>query len=255
MRKWLTMMAVVAMAFAFVRCDFGEDEEACDPECDAGFVCDAGECVAEETPDLCADVECADGEKCQAATGDCVADKTGPCTKGESNGYKWVRIDDHADNATLTDCKPNPGADIDAVCVYRDDSEIGCAIDARVQKNADGDPSPAPVCEENTKDDILEALDIPDAYTPWDQPDEPYTGYYSLNGRSIILSFDAGVEFLCGDEVGVFEVQNPDKLETLEKMVISYGVGDDCFDGTACLWSLESDWAVGEDYIDVSWEW
>ena len=173
---------------------------------------------------------------------------SGPCAPGQSAGFKWILIDDHADNPTLTDCNNNPGADIDAVCVYRDDEEIGCAIEAQVYA---GDP----ICDENTKDDINETLDIPDAYTPWDAPEEPYTGYYSLNGRSIVLSFDAGIEFLCGDEVGVFEVQNPDNPDTLEKMIISYGVGDDCFDGTDCLWSLESDWAVGEDYIDVSWEW
>ena len=246
MRKWLTMMAVVAMAFAFVRCDFGEDEDACDPECAAGEECVDGACVA---PDLCEGVECAEGETCKPATGDCEAGApTGPCTTGESNGYKWVLIEDHPDNATLVDCNQNPGADIDAVCVYHADEEIGCAIEAQVYA---GDP----ICDENTKDDINETLDIPDAYTPWDKPAEPYTGYYSLNGRSIVLSFDAGVEFLCDDEIGVFEVQNPDTPDTLEKMVISYGDGDDCFGHTDCRWFLEADWAVGEDYVDVSWEW
>ena len=181
--------------------------------------------------------------------GGCTSEpREGPCELGESAGYKWVRIDDYWENATLTDCNTNPGADIDAVCIYRGEAEIGCAIDVHVN----GDP----VCWENAKDDELEVLDIPDAYTPWDSPGEPWTGYYSLNGRSIVLSFDADVEFLCGDEVGVFEVHNAEDPGATEEMYqTSIGAGSDCFGGTDCIWSLESDWAVGEDYIDVSWEW
>jgi len=155
-------------------------------------------------------------------------------------------IEDSADNPTLLDCNVNPGADIDSVCIYRQDGLVGCATDVAYTP-----PAPIP-CDENYADDPEDVLGYPDAIAG---PDD-YMGYFSLNGGWIILAFDAGVEILCGDVLYIVEMHNAEDPDaTVEQYKTSIGTGSDCFGGTDCMWSLESDWAVGEDEIDISWVW
>jgi hypothetical protein len=168
---------------------------------------------------------------------------------GESAGYKYVMVADSLDNPTLdAECGAgNPGADIDSVCVYRDDAVVGCAKDVTFVPWADA------TCN-NDKDDPTMVLGVPDGVAC----EGKFENYFSLNGGSIIVSFDAGVELLCGDEVRVTEMPNCKNPEdTLEYMTVSYGAGTDCMEeaSTDCQWSIEADWAYGDDFVDVSWEW
>jgi hypothetical protein len=176
---------------------------------------------------------------------------TGPvlCAAGESAGYKFVMVKDSLDNPTLdAECGAgNPGADIDSVCVYRDDAVVGCAKDVTFIPWADA------TCQ-NDKNDPTMVLGVPDGVAC----EGKFENYFSLNGGTIIVNFDGGVELLCGDEVRVTEMPNCKNPEdTLEYMTVSYGAGTDCMEeaSTDCQWSIEADWAYGDDFVDVSWEW
>ncbi len=219
MKKWLAMMAVLAMAFAFVRCDFGEEDDATE----------ATEDVAETPKDTGGNTP------------------TGDCKVGESADYAYVMIEDSSDNPTLVDCNTNPGADIDSICIYRADSNEGCASEVAYTP-----VNPVP-CEQNDKDDPEQVLGAPDGIAG----NGEFKGYFSLNGGWIIVGFDAGLEILCGDVIEVIEMHNEEDPDaTVEQYRTSLGEGSDCLgEGLDCRWSLESDWAVGHDEIDVTWVW
>lgn len=171
----------------------------------------------------------------------------GTCTPGQSADYMFVMIEDAADNPTLVDCNTNPGADIDSICIYREDESQGCAT---LVAYTPADPVP---CDENHKDDPEQVLGAPDGIAG---PDD-FEGYFSLNGGWVIVGFEAGLELLCGDVLEVIEMHNAeDPGATVEQYRTSLGEGTDCLgDGLDCRWSLQSDWAVGHDEIDVTWDW
>jgi len=225
MKKLLAVVAVLSLGFAYSGCDFGGDgDEDATPELTATD--EGGE------PDLVEDVG-----------------KTGDCVAGESAGYKFVMVQDVLENPTLETCGGgNPGADIDSICVYRDDASIGCAADVVFFDWAEA------TCD-NDKDVPEEVLDIPDGVAC----SGDFTGYFSLNGGHIIVSFAPTVELLCGDVAHIIEMRNCDNPEeTTESYTVSYGAGDDCLEeggGSTCTWSEESDSALGEAEIDVNWVW
>ncbi len=172
---------------------------------------------------------------------------SGDCSIGEGAGFKYVMVEDSPDNPTLIECNTNPGADIDSVCVYRANELMDCAAEVSYTT-----PEPVP-CEVNKKDDPEQVLGLPDGLAG---PDD-YEGYFSLNGGWIILGFEYGFEFLCGDVIHVIEMHNEEDPDaTVEQYRTSIGEGTDCLqEGHDCRWSLESDWAVGEDEIDLTWVW
>ena len=226
-------------------------------ECTAPAECSQGVCTAPCTPDCTGKVcgsngcggscgECADADE-TCFLGECVSElPEGPCQAGESAGHEWVMVDDNPDNSTLSECSLNPGADIDAVCIYRQDELVGCATDVAY---APSDPSP---CDESGADNPEEVLGIPDGVADQNE----FSGYFSLNGGWIVVAFGAGVEILCGDVVQVAAMYNPmDPAAPMEQYRTSLGTGSDCFSGIDCMWGPESDWVAGESETDVSWEW
>ncbi len=173
--------------------------------------------------------------------------KEGTCTPGQSAGYTFVMVEDAADNPTLVDCNTNPGADLDSICIYRADELVGCAAEVAYTPV---DPVP---CEQNDKDDPEQVLGPPDGIAG----NGEFSGYFSLNGGFVIVGFEAGLEMLCGDVIEVVEMHNAEDPDaTVEQYRTSMGSGTDCLGaGTDCLWALTSDWAVGHDEIDVTWDW
>lgn len=231
MRKVLALAAVLALGLCCGGCGFGGgDDEGDDVALDLG------------APD--------EGEGPDLGAADVSVDKTGQaCEAGESAGYKFVRVQDVLNNPTLETCGGgNPGADIDSICVYRDEAGIGCAAEVVFFPWAEA------TCD-NDKDVPEEVLDTPDGVAC----EGDFQGYFSLNGGEIIVSFAATVELLCGDVVHVVEMRNCNTPEeTTESYTVSYGAGDDCLaegGGTTCLWNGESDSALGEALIDVDWIW
>ena len=233
MKKLLTIFAAGMLAFSFAACDFGGGDETDAVEgTDEG-----GEPEGDETDEP-------DGP-------------TGECTEGETAGFVQVRIADNENNATLTDCNTNPGADIDAIIIVQaDGTEVYAATVAEDPDMTGG------VCPENQKDDINTVLGVPDACVKdlgcgcgeygYDQnPDcnctDQYVGYYSLNGSAIIVGF-GGTEIACMDLVRVFEMHNPGVEGSEEAYKIFYG--DD-----AGNWSTASDVATGMGEVEVVWTW
>ncbi|MBM4356312.1 MAG: hypothetical protein FJ109_21395 [Deltaproteobacteria bacterium] len=226
MKKLLAVSAALVLGMFVAACDFGEPEED-------GTVTPNEETTPEpdETEPPPEDV------------------LEGTCTVGQSAGYTKVRIEDSLENPSLEEgnCQAgNPGADIDAVCIYGpdagepgpdDDVLKGCGATVEEEPWADK------VCD-NDKDDPNEVLGPPNGIAK----NGTFTGYFSLNGGAVIIGFDAGVEALCGDSVHVWEMYNPDVAGTVEDYKITLGT-----DGG--LWNIESEWATGENDIEVSWEW
>jgi len=191
--------------------------------------------------------ECTDSDE-TCFLGECVSElPEGPCQAGESAGYKWVLVQDSPDNSTLIECGIHPGADIDAVCIYRQDELVGCATDVAYEAT---DPTP---CAENGADNPEEVLGEPDGMAFSNE----FAGFFSLNGGWVVLAFDTGIEILCGDVIEVVGMYNPaaDPADPMEMYKTSYGAGSDCLGGTNCQWSVESDWLAGETQTDVSWVW
>ena len=185
-------------------------------------------------------------------------DLVGECTAGQSAGFVKVRIADKEDNPTLTDCNTNPGADIDAIVIVREDgTEEYAATVAEDMDQVGG------VCPQNDKDDMNTVLGVPDACVkdlgcgcgeegydnnPDCDCENDYVGYYSLNGSAIILGFDAGVEIACQDLIRVYEMYNPEVAGSEEGYKIYYGDAEG-------NWSTASDISTGNGEIEVIWTW
>jgi len=218
MKKLLALSAALVLGLFVAACDFGDGDDATSEPTE-----EVGE-EPDETEPPPEDVQV-----------------SGPCQIGESAGYTKVRIEDSPDNATLDpdNCGAgNPGADIDAVCIYgNDESEKGCATTVEEEPWADA------TCE-NDKADPNEVLGAPDGVAQ----DGTFVGYFSLNGGAVIVGFGDGIEMLCGDTVHVWEMYNPDVAGTVEDYKITLGTSDG-------LWNIESDFATGENDIEVTWEW
>jgi hypothetical protein len=185
------------------------------------------------------------------------------CTEGESLSLIKVRIADDLDNATLADdCGAgNPGADIDAIVLVHPDGTEAYA--ATVEEDSD---VAGAVCETNDKDDINTVLGEPDGCAkdlgcgcgdhgyPTNPEcdcaggDSKWVGYYSLNGGAIIVTFEGDEELLCGDQIAVYEMYNPEVAGSEETYEIAYG-------DTAGNFMGQTDYSTGTGIIDVTWEW
>jgi hypothetical protein len=185
----------------------------------------------------------------------------GVCSEGQSAALFFVRIADSLDNTTLYgDCGGgNPGADIDAVVLVRPDGTEYYA--ATVETDDIGY-----VCDHNDHDDINTVLGGPDGcagelgsgcgdYGYITNPDcqcaggtDNLVGYYSLNGGSVIVSFEQGTELLCGDQIAIFEMYNPEIAGSEETYTVSFGDAFGNFIG-------QTEFSTGTGVVDVNWEW
>jgi len=238
MKKIFAILAVFALGTGVLACDFGEDED--------GDVTVVDEEITDD--------EVTEGE-------DLVGQA---CTVGDGAGLVYIRIGDDPNNATLTDCNTNPGADIDAIVVIRPDGEEIYAA------NTFDDPDQmGGVCPENHKDDISAVLGMPDAcakdlgcgcgdhgYEENDKcecagGDEPFWAYYSLNGSAFWVDLEGGAEILCGDIIRIYEMHNPEVQGSEEAYTVHYGdVAGNWVDTVP-----DVDWATGQADVDVSWVW
>lgn len=236
MKKLLAILAVFALGTGVLACDFGEDEDTTE---EVDIVAGDDDFVEE---DLVGQI----------------------CTVGDSAGLVFVRIGDDPDNATLTDCNTNPGADIDAIVIQRPDGEEIFADGVTEDMDVAGD-----VCPENHKSDIMAVIGQPDACVKElgcgcgangysDNPDcdcaggdEEYLGYYSLNGGAIVVDFAGGAELLCGDVLYIYEMHDPEVTGSEETYTVHYGNADKNWVDTA----PDVDWATGQAAVDVEWVW
>jgi hypothetical protein len=185
----------------------------------------------------------------------------GQCSKGQGAGLFCVRILDNQNNPTLTDCNTNPGADIDAVVLVRPDGTEFYAAAVELDVDFTGD-----ICPANDASDLNTVLGVPDGclkalgcgcgdYGYAGNPDckcsggdEDYTGYYSLNGGAVIIWFEENEELLCGDQIVVYEMWNPDIAGAEEGYRVAYGDENG-------NWVDQVDFATGVGVVDVVWEW
>jgi hypothetical protein len=222
MKKLLSILAALALGLSFAACDFGENDA------------DATESYDTAEP----------GE-----TADPVDTTVEPDVR-----YQYVRIKDDPENITVNDCTSNPGADIDAIELYRGAGTVDDLTDDHLIATADevmaidGEN----LCPENHKDDentILGAADgivDPDAGT--------YSGYYSLNGREVTVMLSNDEDLTDGDILRVIEMYNPDNpAATVEKYSVLIGFFDADVDDYA--WTeIMADIASGEIFLDISFE-
>ena len=109
----------------------------------------------------------------------------------------WIRITDDPENESLQVCLPfnSPGADIDAVELYRNGELLGYATEAVADLNKDVAQKGKP-CDNDYGDGKL-ALGPPDAGTQ--------TGSVSLGGGQIMLQLADGATIMAGDVIKVHE--------------------------------------------------
>ena len=109
----------------------------------------------------------------------------------------WIRILDDPENSTVQKCLPfnSPGADLDAVELWRDGALVGSATKVVGDLNKDVAQKGAP-CQ-NDFQDVEAALGPPDATAN--------TGSVSLNGGQILLQVAGGETIIPGDVIKVYE--------------------------------------------------
>ena len=137
--------------------------------------------------------------------------------------YTWLLIKDKLQDPQK--CNTNPGADIDAVQVFRNGSEIG---------TAGGNPVyvEGTVCDTNTANDPKQILGEPDE----DNPEDSDNKFVSLNGGHIAVQcFGQGsndpIVFQNGDTIQVYESyisDKPDTKEGYEVYICTDSAGNDC---------------------------
>lgn len=177
------------------------------------------------------------------------ADAEGPptgsaCEVGDA-GLRAVKIVDLATNESLEQCTAAPGADIDAVCVYRNagDLLVGCAVVADYQ------PPANPPCA-NDQDDPIAALGLPSSVGDGG----PDADYLSLNGGSIVFTFDYGVKILCRDQIFVFEVDaDADRGKAKDRYSVDLGAVHDG-EYRSIVKPIPSE-GGGWWHYDALWEW
>ncbi len=204
MKKFLSIFAVMILGSAFLACDFGSDDED-------------GTTVEEDT-------YTEEDEYTEE-------DTTGG---GYENDWELVMIIDSPDNTVDTCNAGNPGADIDAVELYRDGDLYGWVNSVEALEQTNDTP-----CDENDKDDPEEMLGQADGQAG----DGVFEGYFSLDGRSAYLLMSEIMEN--GDELVIYEMfnaENPDA--TIEDYQVYLGYytdeGDMAFTDEAF-----SDWNTG----------
>ena len=141
-------------------------------------------------------------------------------TSGDA-GYRYVLISE-GDNASVTDCKPDdatPGADIDAVGLYRNGNvEAFCQS---VEWRTGGYRGTA-YClgMDPTQADVAGAVGAPDAcvadYSTPECPVLELEKWVWLNGGEIVCDLGPGVQIKKDDNIAVYEVFNPNKAGSIE---------------------------------------
>ncbi len=117
-----------------------EPADACaDVTCPDGEVCDAGECVAEQTGDPCAGVTCPDGEAC--LQGLCVVSQATGADPDAGHTYYMARCEGcHKDDATGIlgpDIVGQSGDRVFAILSGAADHGFGPTIEDVTQQEAD----------------------------------------------------------------------------------------------------------------------
>ena len=155
--------------------------------------------------------------------------------------WELVMIIDAEENTSGGKCNAgNPGADIDAVEIWRDGELFGWVSSVEAIEEFFSTP-----CDENDKDDPEEMLGPADGHCG----DGIFSGYFALNGRIAYLLMSEIMEN--GDELVVYEMfnaENPDA--TIETYQVYLGFYNDEGD---MAWTDEavSDWNTG--LIDGLW--
>jgi len=193
MKKFLSILAVMILGSAFMACDFGsDDDDTTTPEADSYIEAD------EYTDD----------------------DAGG----GIENHWELVMIIDSPDNTVDTCNAGNPGADIDAVELYRDGDVYGWANSVEaLDTDIWGGAWPCDNAD-NDKDDPDEMLGQADGTA---SSDEGFSGYFSLNGRTAYLLMSDIMEN--GDELVIYEMfnaENPDATIEDYQVYLGYYTND-----------------------------
>ena len=157
---------------------------------------------------------------------DGTVDGTGGGDGTQQLTYSWVLIQDE-----LTDteaCTTNPGADIDAVQLYRGGEEIATAGGNPIFHSGN-------VCETNTASDPSKITGEPDE----DNPEDSNNLFLSLNGGYVLFQmFESGstdpVVFQNGDTLQVYEVFNPDNSDKTKEGYQVYICPDSSGDTSQC---------------------
>ncbi len=150
------------------------------------------------------------------------------------NEWELILLVDSPDNTTDTCNAGNPGADIDAVEVYRDMELYAWAASVEFIEQTHETP-----CEENDKDDPEDMLGPADGQAA----DGVFEGYFSMNGRSVGLLLSDLLED--GDELVIYEMfnaENPDATIEDYQVYLGYYLddGDMAFNDEAF-----ADWNTG----------
>ena len=154
-------------------------------------------------------------------------------------------IVDAAENTAGGECNAgNPGADIDAVELYRDGLLYGTASSVELLEQTHTTP-----CDDNDKDDPEEMLGESDGQAG----DGVFQGYFSLNGRSAYLLMDEAMED--GDSLVIYEMYNAtNPTATIEDYQVYLGYYNED-DDMAFNDQAFSNWNTGtvEGIIDGLW--
>ena len=161
-------------------------------------------------------------------------------TGGYENDWELVLIVDSPDNTVDTCNAGNPGADIDAVEIYRDGDLWGWGISVEALDNDIWGGNWLCDNADNDKDDPEEVLGQADGTA---NSDDGFSGYFSLNGRTVYLLMSEILEN--GDELVIYEMFNADNPDaTIEDYKVYLGYytddGDMAFNDEAF-----SDWNTG----------
>lgn len=218
MKIFLSIFSIMVLGTAFLACDFGSDDEDSSgtPEDDAYYSYD-------DTY---------------------YEDDTGG--GGLENDWELVMIVDAEENTSGGECNDgNPGADIDAVELFRDGTVYGWVQSVEALEEVFVTP-----CDVNDKDDPEEMLGQEDGVA---SAEEGFSGYFSLNGRTAYLLMSDLMED--GDSLVIYEMYNelnPDATIETYQVYLGYYTddGDMAFTNEAF-----SDWNTGrvEGVINGLW--
>ena len=215
MKKIFSILAVMVLSTAFLACDFGSDDEDTTTPGDDTYTAEEDEYTTDDT------------------------------YVGTENVWELVMIVDAAENTAGGECNAgNPGADIDAVELYRDGLLYGTASSVELLEQTHTTP-----CDDNDKDDPEEMLGESDGQAG----DGVFQGYFSLNGRSAYLLMDEAMED--GDSLVIYEMYNAtNPTATIEDYQVYLGYYNED-DDMAFNDQAFSNWNTGtvEGIIDGLW--
>jgi len=220
MKKFLSIFSILILGLAFAACDFGDDGD------DDATVDDYDTYVDE--------------------------DETGEADVTAGYEYDWelVMIIDSPDNTVDTCNAGNPGADIDAVEIYRDGSLEGWVHSVEAMDTDIWGAGWPCDNDDNDKDDAAE-MEGPANGTA--NSDDGFAGYFSLNGRTVYLLMS---ELMYnGDELVIYEMFNADNPDaTIEDYQVYLGFYND--DGDMA-WTDEAvaDWNTGIVTLTINGLW